>query len=449
MNFKVGMISLGCDKNRIDAEIMLSILSKEGYEIVSDEKKADVIIVNTCGFIESAKAESIDTILQMSENKDTGICKSVIVTGCLAERYKDELINEMPEINAVVGTGNYRAICNIVKETLEGKDKIVNIGNIDYSFDNDNEDRIITTPKHYAYIKIAEGCDNNCTYCIIPQLRGKFRSKKLENIINEATKLVQSGVKEIILVAQDTTMYGKDIYGEKMLPKLLKELEKIEDLEWIRLMYTYPEEITDELIQTIKESKKICHYLDMPIQHVSNSILHSMKRMSTQQHLYLLIDKIRHEIPDIKIRTSIIVGFPGETDADYKELSSFIQNYKLDRVGIFTYSAEEGTVAAKMENQVAENIKVKRKDDLMKIQSKISLEKNKMLIGEKLSIIIEGMSKENKYYGRSYGDAPEIDQTIFVENFSDKIEIGSIVQVLITRAYTYDLVGDVYYEFSK
>lgn len=447
MGYKIGMISLGCDKNRVDSEIMLSILSKEGYEIINDEKKADIIIVNTCGFIESAKKESIETILEMAQNKENGQCKSIIVSGCLAERYKEELINEMPEINAVVGTGNYRNICEIVKNTLEGKNGIVNIGNIDYNFDY--MDRIITTPQHYAYIKIAEGCDNSCSYCIIPTLRGKFRSRKIESIVNEAKGLVNRGVKEIILVAQDTTMYGKDIYGKKMISELLQELEKVNGIEWIRLMYAYPEEITDELIETIKISKKICHYFDMPIQHISNNILNKMKRRSTKEQITSLIDRIRNEIPDVIIRTSIIVGFPNESDKDYNELKDFIKNYKLDRVGIFTYSAEEGTSAALMEGQIKDEIKIKRKNELMSIQSKISLEKNKMLIGKKVNIMIEGLSSEEKYYGRSYGDAPQVDQTVFVDKSEKLLKLGDVVKIIITKAYTYDLVGDVYYESSK
>ena len=447
MSYKIGMISLGCDKNRVDSEIMLAKLSKEGYEIVNDETAAHIIIVNTCGFIDSAKAESIETILNMAQNKETGICKSIIVTGCLAERYKEELLKEIPEINAIVGTGNYRDICDIVKSTIESKNQIVNIGNIDYDFGY--EDRMLTTPKHYAYVKIAEGCDNSCSYCIIPKLRGKFRSKKMEDVIMEVQKLGINGVKEIILVAQDSTMYGKDIYGEKMLPELLSKLDKIDGIEWIRLMYAYPEEITDELIHTIKLSRKICHYFDMPIQHISNNILNKMKRRSTKEQITKLIEKIKYEIPDVIIRTSIIVGFPSESEGDFNELKDFIKQYKLDRVGIFTYSAEDGTLAALMEEQIPEDIKNKRKDTLMEIQSKISLEKNKMLIGKNISIMVEGLSKEEKYYGRSFGDAPEIDQTIFIENCSGVIKFGDIVKVKVTKAYTYDLVGDEYYESSK
>jgi ribosomal protein S12 methylthiotransferase len=334
-----------------------------------------------------------------------------------------------------------------VKQTLEGKNQIVNIGNIDYNFEY--EDRIITTPKHYAYVKIAEGCNNNCSYCIIPKLRGRFRSRDIKSILKEVEMLVSKGVKEIILVAQDTTMYGIDIYGKKMLSALLNEIEKVEGIEWIRLMYAYPEEINDELINTIKHSRKICHYLDMPLQHISNNILKKMKRRSTKEQITALIEKIRIEIPDIIIRTSLIVGFPSESEEDFNELKEFIKNYKLDRVGIFAYSAEEGTLAAEMDEQIDDEIKNMRKEMLMGIQSKISSEKNKSLVGKKLRVIIEGLTKENKFYGRSYGDAPEIDQTVFVNNSTHEMKIGSISEILITKAYTYDLVGDEYYESGK
>lgn len=447
MNYNIGMISLGCDKNRVDAEIMLSLLSKEGYNIVNDEKKADVIIVNTCGFIDSAKEESIDTIIEMAHNKNEGRCKSIIVTGCMAERYREELIKEMPEIDAVVGTGNYRDICEIIKRTLNNESGIVKAGNLNYNFDY--EDRIITTPKHYAYIKIAEGCDNCCSYCIIPKLRGKFRSRSMENIIKEARELAQKGVKELILVAQDTTMYGVDLYGKRSLPELLKKLEEIEGIEWIRIMYNYPEKITEELINTIIESRKICRYFDMAIQHISDRILKEMKRASTKDEIIGIIESIRTKIPDAVLRTSIIVGFPGETDEDFNELKDFLTEYKLDRVGVFTYSAEEDTPAAEMPNQIDECIKKKRKDILMKLQSRISHEKNKDMIGKVVNVIIDGKAKNNQYFGRTYGDAPEIDQHVFIDSKEFHLNPGDLVKVKITGAYTYDLVGVVYYESCK
>ncbi|MDO6355461.1 30S ribosomal protein S12 methylthiotransferase RimO [Caloramator sp. CAR-1] len=436
--FNVGFVSLGCDKNRVDAEIMLSLLSKNGYNITNKEEEADVIIVNTCGFIESAKMESIETILEMAKNKE-GRCKSLIVTGCMAQRYKDELLKEMPEIDAVVGVGSYRDICNIVDRTLKGDKGIIKTDSIDYILDM--EERILTTPSHYAYLKIAEGCNNNCSYCIIPKLRGKFRSKKMEDILNEANSLANMGVKELILVAQDTTLYGVDLYGIKMISNLLKELEKIDGIEWIRLMYCYPEEITDELIDTIKNSKKILHYFDIPLQHISNKILRRMNRRTTKEQIIDLITKIKFSIPDAIIRTSIIVGFPGETEEDFNELKEFLNEYQLDRVGIFTYSPEENTPAFYMEDQIDDDIKEKRRDILMKNQAHISASKNQKLIGEIIDVIIDGVNKKGLFYGRTYGDAPEIDQNVFIEGTN--LNKGDIIKVKITKACTYDLMGEV------
>ncbi|KMT23050.1 30S ribosomal protein S12 methylthiotransferase RimO [Clostridium cylindrosporum] len=446
MTYNVGMVSLGCDKNRVDAEIMLSILSREGYNLVTDPKTADVIIVNTCGFIESAKEESINTILEMSENKELGKCKSVIVTGCMAERYKNELMSEMPEIDAIIGTGTYRQIAEIVKKTLSGETGIINTGEINY--DLDYEKRILSTPSHYGYVKIAEGCNNNCSYCIIPKLRGRFRSRSMESIVKEVNDIVDQGVKEIILVAQDTTKYGIDIYGEKRLPKLIAELEKIENLKWIRIMYSYPEDVTDELIDTIANSPKACKYFDIPIQHISDNVLKSMRRTTSKEEILNLITKIKTRIPNAIIRTSLIVGFPGETKDDFEELRSFIKMNLLDRVGIFTYSPEEGTVAANLENQIEENIKESRKNTLMQLQSSNSLENNKKLIGEVFEVLIEGKSDNNQYYGRTYQDAPGIDQNIYV-NSESKLKLGDFVNVEVKKAYTYDLIGDVYNESSK
>ncbi|MEG0371937.1 MAG: 30S ribosomal protein S12 methylthiotransferase RimO, partial [Clostridium sp.] len=329
MTYNIGMVSLGCDKNRVDAEIMLSILSKEGYKLVTDPKTADVIIVNTCGFIESAKEESINTILEMSEHKEIGRCKSVIVTGCMAERYKDDLISEMPEIDAIVGTGTYRQIAEIVKKTLNGESGIVTTGDLNY--DLDYEKRILTTPSHYGYVKIAEGCNNNCSYCIIPRLRGRFRSRRIESIVTEVNDIVSQGVKEIILVAQDTTKYGEDLYGDKKLPELIKNLEQINDLKWIRIMYSYPEDVTDELIETIANSSKVCRYFDIPMQHISDNILTTMRRTTSKDQILNLISKIKNKMPDAIIRTSLIVGFPGETQADFDELKDFIKMNLLDR----------------------------------------------------------------------------------------------------------------------
>lgn len=438
MDLKVGMISLGCDKNRVDAETMLFEFKKNGFEIVNNEKEADIIIVNTCGFIESAKTESIETILEMAQNKENGECKAIIATGCMAERYKEELINEMPELDAVVGTGNYSDIVDIVNNILNGKNKIVKVGNIDYNLEY--KERILTTPMHYAYIKIAEGCNNNCSYCIIPKLRGKFRSRSIESIVNEVKDIANKGVKEIILVAQDTTMYGIDIYKRKALPELIKEIENINGIEWIRIMYAYPEEITDELIETVRTSKKVCHYFDMPIQHISNNILKAMNRRTSKENILEKINKIKTNIPDAVIRTSLIVGFPGETEKDFNELVEFIKEYKLDRVGIFEYSQEEGTRAAEMENQIPNDIKLKRKETLMKIQSKINKDKNNNSVGREFIVMVEGQVDNETYVGRTYADAPEIDQLVYFKS-SRKINNGTFVNVIITKAYNYDLIG--------
>ncbi|WP_341465366.1 MULTISPECIES: 30S ribosomal protein S12 methylthiotransferase RimO [Caloramator] len=446
MKYKVGLISLGCDKNRVDAEVMLHELKQNGFEIVNDEKIADIIIVNTCGFIESAKMESIETILEMAQNKQEGNCKAVIATGCMAERYKQDLLNEMPELDAVVGTGNYQNIVEVVNNILKGNNKIVKVGNINYNLEYN--ERILSTPNHYAYLKIAEGCNNNCSYCIIPQLRGRYRSRKIEDIIKEAKQLANIGVKELIIVAQDTTMYGIDIYKKKSLSMLLKEIEKIEGIEWIRVMYSYPEEIDDELIETIKNSQKICRYFDMPIQHISDKILKLMNRRTTKQKILNVIDNIRKNIPDAVIRTSLIVGFPNETDDDFNELVEFIKEYKLDRVGIFEYSQEEGTRAALLDNQISDEVKTYRKEKLMKIQSKIALEKNMKLIGNEVNVIIDGKTNEGMYFGRTYADAPEIDQTVYFDASKD-YNRGDIVSVKITKAYNYDLLGVDVNEFSK
>ncbi|MEG0641419.1 MAG: 30S ribosomal protein S12 methylthiotransferase RimO [Clostridium sp.] len=446
MTYNIGMVSLGCDKNRVDAEIMLSILSKEGYKLVTDPKTADVIIVNTCGFIESAKEESINTILEMSEHKEIGRCKSVIVTGCMAERYKDDLISEMPEIDAIVGTGTYRQIAEIVKKTLNGESGIVTTGDLNY--DLDYEKRILTTPSHYGYVKIAEGCNNNCSYCIIPRLRGRFRSRRIESIVTEVNDIVSQGVKEIILVAQDTTKYGEDLYGDKKLPELIKNLEQINDLKWIRIMYSYPEDVTDELIETIANSSKVCRYFDIPMQHISDNILTTMRRTTSKDQILNLISKIKNKMPDAIIRTSLIVGFPGETQADFDELKDFIKMNLLDRVGIFTYSPEDGTVAAKLENHIDEDVKEKRKNTLMQLQATNSLENNKKLIGKVFEVLIEGKGANEQYHGRSYQDAPGIDQNIYI-NSKDELTTGDLVNVEIKKAYTYDLIGDVYNESCK
>lgn len=441
MGYNIGMVSLGCDKNRVDAEVMLSSLKERGYNIVNEPEMADIIIVNTCGFIESAKEESIDTILEMAQNKKKGKCKGVIATGCMAQRYSKELMEEMPELDAVVGTGSYAEIADVVDEIARGNHNIIRTGEINYNLDY--EKRIISTPSHYAYIKIAEGCSNNCTYCIIPKLRGRFRSRPMESIVREAEELSKCGVKELIVVAQDTTMYGRDLYGHKTLPELLRKLECIEGIQWIRLLYSYPEEITDELIDTIAKSSKICHYLDIPLQHVSNNVLKAMNRRNTYEETIALINKLRARIPDVIIRTTFIVGFPGESQEDFQQLYSFLEDYKLDRVGIFTYSQEEDTPAAAMENQIEEKIKEERKNLLMKLQRRIIKEKNRSYIGKILDVIIDEEDSEGVYYGRTCGDSPDIDQQVIIKDSSGTLKKGDIIKVSIKDTYTYDLLGDV------
>jgi ribosomal protein S12 methylthiotransferase len=441
MGYNIGMVSLGCDKNRVDAEVMLSRLKERGYNIVNEPQDADIIIVNTCGFIDSAKEESIDTILEMAQNKKNGRCKGVIATGCMAQRYSKQLMEEMPELDAVVGTGSYADIADVADEIIMGSHSIIRTGELNYNLDY--EKRIISTPSHYAYIKIAEGCSNNCTYCIIPKLRGRFRSRTMESIVKEAEELSKAGIKELIVVAQDTTMYGRDIYGRKALPELLRKLECVDGIQWIRILYSYPEEITDELIDTIANSSKICHYFDIPLQHVSNNVLKTMNRRNTYEETIALINKLRASIPDVIIRTTFIVGFPGESQEDFQQLYSFIQDYKLDRFGIFTYSQEEDTPAAVMENQIEEKTKEERKNLLMKLQRRIVKEKNRSYIGKTLDVMIDEEDNEGIYYGRTYGDAPDIDQQVIIKDFNGTLQKGDIIRVRIKDTYTYDLLGDV------
>lgn len=447
MIYKVGIVSLGCDKNRVDSEIMLANLVQNGFEIVNDEREADIIIVNTCAFIESAKEESIEAILEMAQYKKNGRLKIIIASGCMAQRYKEELIREIPEIDGIVGVGSYNEISKVINEIIHKNNKIVRLGEINYRLKY--EKRILTTPSHFAYVKIAEGCSNNCSYCIIPKLRGKYRSKNMDDIIKEVNELAIQGIKEIIIIAQDTTMYGVDIYKKKMLSELLRKIECIDGIKWIRIMYSYPEGINDELIKTIKESNKILSYFDIPLQHINNDILKSMRRRITKEEIINLIEKIRLEIPDAIIRTSLIVGYPGETEEEFNELKEFLEKYKLDRVGIFTYSREEDTLAASLPNQVDDSIKEKRRDILMKQQAGVSLSNNGGLIGKIMDVIIDGRRDGNTYYGRTSGDAPDIDQQVIVKSKKNNINTGDILKVKISKVYMYDLLGDVYDEFSK
>ncbi|WP_202117486.1 30S ribosomal protein S12 methylthiotransferase RimO [Clostridium chromiireducens] len=443
--YKVGMVSLGCDKNRVDSEIILGKMSNE-YEITSNPKNADIIIVNTCGFIESAKQESIDTILEMANYKVNYKCKLLIATGCLTQRYGEELGKLIPEIDMMMGVNDYNQINEIITDFIDGNKRALEL--LNYSDENINEGkRIITTQKESAYIRIAEGCNNFCTYCIIPKIRGKFRSRKMENIINEARDLSESGVKEIILIAQDTTLYGSDIYGKKSLHLLVNELSKIEGIKWIRILYCYPEEIYDELIDEIASNDKVAKYLDIPIQHISDKILKLMGRKTSKQDIINKIKMLREKVAGIIIRTTFIVGFPNETEEEFNEIIDFLKEYKLDKVGVFTYSQEEDTPAAQMVGQVEEEIKEKREEKLMLLQKSITEEINKLKIGKLYDILVEGYNGKY-YYGRNYEMAPDIDANVLFE-FSGNIVNGEFVKVKIVENMDYDLVGVVVDESCK
>ena len=440
-------ISLGCDKNLVDSEVMLGLLDKKGYQIVDSEEDADIIVVNTCCFIHDAKEESIQTILEMAEYKKEGKLKALIVTGCLAQRYQQEIIDEIPEVDAVLGTTSYDHIVEAVEEALAGNGHVV-LEDVD-ALPDVKEKRLVTTGGHYAYMKIAEGCDKHCTYCIIPKLRGNYRSVPMEKLLAEAKDLADQGVKELILVAQETTVYGKDLYGEKSLHKLLRELCKISGIQWIRILYCYPEEIYDELIQTIKEEKKVCHYLDMPIQHASDKILAKMGRKTRKEELEGIIAKLREEIPDICLRTTLISGFPGETEKDHEELLDFVNRMEFDRLGVFPYSQEENTPAAEMPDQVEESVKLERQAEIMELQQDIAFDKDESMIGRSLLAMIEGkVADENAYVARTYRDAPNVDGYLFI-NTSRELMTGDFVQARVTGAYEYDLIGELEDEFTK
>lgn len=438
---RIMFVSLGCDKNLVDTENMLGILKDKGFEFTDDEMQADVIAVNTCCFIHDAKQESINTILEMAEHKKDAVCKALIVTGCLAHRYKDEITKEIPEVDALIGTSSYDKIAEVVLSVLEGKG---------YSCVEDTDrlpvvknHRIMTTGGYYEYLKIAEGCDKHCTYCIIPAVRGNFRSFEMEYLLEQARYLADNGTKELILVAQETTVYGTDIYGKKALPELLRKLCRIDGLEWIRILYCYPEEITDELIQVIKEEPKICKYLDMPIQHSSDNILKRMGRRTTRQELVDVITKLRNNIPDIALRTTLITGFPGETEEDIDDLLDFVDTMEFDRLGVFTYSPEEGTPAASMPDQVPENIKEERRNRIMELQQEVSLDKSADMVGRVIPVMVEGkITDDDAYVGRSYKDAPNVDGYVFI-NTNAQLMSGQIVNVSITGSMEYDLIGEL------
>ena len=444
---KILFISLGCDKNLADSEEMLGLLTAGGHEITDDETQADAIVINTCCFIKDAKEESVETILEMAEYKKTGSCHALIVTGCMAQRYQKEIIEEVPEVDAVLGTTSYGDIVKALEEAVAGN-HFEEFRDIDYLPDTGSK-RVLTTGGHFGYLKIAEGCDKHCTYCIIPKLRGKFRSVPMERLIAQAEDMAEQGVKELILVAQETTVYGKDLYGKKSLHILLKKLCEIRGIRWVRILYCYPEEIYDELIETIRDEKKICHYLDIPIQHASDRILKRMGRRTSKQELIDIIGKLRKEIPDIVLRTTLITGFPGETEEDHEELKEFVDEMEFDRLGVFTYSPEENTPAAEMADQVPEEVKEERRDELMELQQEISYDRGQDRIGQELLVMIEGkVADESAYIGRTYGDAPKVDGYIFVQT-GELLMTGDFAKVRVTGALEYDLIGVLSDEYTE
>lgn len=444
---KIGVVSLGCPKNLVDSETMLGLIHEENYEITNDPSEAEIIIVNTCGFIESAKEESINTILQMAEYKKSGSCKYIIVTGCLSQRYAEELFNELPEADAIAGVEVYDEIGSIIKRVMNGERFIMlerSKPDVIYTSRETFLPRILTTPSYTAYLKIAEGCDNCCSYCAIPKIRGPYRSKPMEQVLKEAKALAANGVKELIVVAQDTTRYGEDLPGGKLLlADLLKELNKIESLKWIRVMYCYPNNFTDELIETFASLDKVCKYVDLPLQHASNRLLASMNRYDTREEVETLLAKLRKRIPGIVIRTTFIVGFPGETDADFEELKEFVEQQRFENAGVFAYSQEEGTVAGAMPNQIPDEIKQERYHELMALQAQISEEIHKDTEGQTLEVLVEGIEEDGSglHYGRSYREAPDIDGLVFIENPGD-IKPGCLVKVNILQGFTYESVGE-------
>jgi ribosomal protein S12 methylthiotransferase len=441
MNYKIGMISLGCPKNQVDAEHMLALMDAEGWEIVDYVDGCDAVIVNTCGFIDDAKKEAIENILDMVELKKEGVISKIIVTGCLAQRYKDEIVKEIPEVDAVIGIGANGDIIKTVEEVMSGVDTIENYPpQCDLPLEGQ---RILTTPQYWAYLKIGEGCSNRCTYCTIPSIRGNMRSRSMENVIDEAKQLAESGVKELILIAQDTTSYGLDLYGELKLPELLNELCKIDSIEWIRLLYCYPDRITDELIETMKNQEKVVNYIDLPLQHADDKILKAMNRRGDQALIRNVISKLREEIPDVVIRTTFIVGFPGEGEEEFETLAEFVNEIEFDRLGVFTFSPQEGTPAFDMEDQVDEDIKTRRGEVIMQDQYSIMEEKNNEKIGKTYRVVVEDYDGySDSYTGRTYMDAPEIDGLVKFTSHKD-LDIGDFVDVEIFDVEDYDLIGEV------
>lgn len=440
---KIFFMSLGCDKNLVDSEMMISALGKAGYQLIDEESKADIIVVNTCCFIGDAKEESINALLDMAEYKETGNCQMLVAAGCLAQRYHKEIQEEIPEVDVIIGTTGYEGLVEAIEKGLAKKGQIQEyLESIDY-LPEPRIDRNSMSGGYYAYLKIAEGCNKCCTYCIIPKVRGKYRSVPMENLIKQAEHLVKNGAKELILVAQETTLYGTDLYGEKSLGRLLESLSEIEELRWIRIMYCYPEEITSDLIDAMKRLPKVCHYLDIPIQHASDHVLLKMGRHTNQEELKQRIKKLREEIPDIVLRTTLITGFPGETQEDFDELLLFVKEMRFDRLGVFTYSREEDTKAAEYDEQIPEEDKEKRRDEVMRLQQTIAFEQNEAMIGKIFDVMIEGsLPEEGVYIARTYMDAPEVDGFVFIESDWNLMS-GDFVKVQISEARGYDLLGTI------
>ena len=436
---KIGMVSLGCPKNLVDSEVMLGLIREKQLEITNDPAEADLIIVNTCGFIESAKEESINTVLQMAEYKQNGSCKYLVMTGCLGQRYADELFESMPEVDAIVGTDSFTDIGWVIDQVMAGK-RLKHLQKLE-SKNVAMPPRMLTTPGYMAYLKIAEGCDNCCSYCIIPQLRGPYTSRPYDEVMAEAKALADSGIKELIVVAQDTTRYGEDTTGKLLLPQLLRALNALEGIEWIRVMYLYPNNFTDELIEAFATLDKVCKYIDIPLQHASDRLLDSMNRFDTREQVETLLNKLRTRIPGITIRTTFIVGFPGETEEDFEELKDFVEKQRFENAGVFQYSQEEGTVAGAMENQIAPEIKENRYHELMALQAGISEKIHKEREDAELDVLVEGFDEDNLAYGRSTHEAPDIDGTIFIEN-AEGLVVGDMVRVRILQGFTYEMVGE-------
>lgn len=444
---KILFISLGCDKNLVDSEEMLGLLKAAGHDITNDEDEADVAVINTCSFIHDAKDESVENILEMCELKKKGMLKGVIVTGCLAQYYREDIKKEIPEVDAVLGTASYEGIVEAVSK-ISGGEYFSDFKNIDY-LPKTTKDRVVTTGSFMAYLKIAEGCDKHCTYCVIPRLRGRYRSVPMEDLLEQAKRLAEEGISELVLVAQETTVYGTDIYGKKMLATLLRELAKIDGIHWLRLLYCYPEEIDDELIAVMASEPKVCHYIDMPIQHASDKVLKRMGRRTTKTEILEKIEALRRAMPDISLRTTLIAGFPGETEEDHQEVMSFIDEVEFNRLGVFTYSCEENTPAAGMSPQIPEDTMAEWKRELMELQQEISYDLNQDMLGRELEVVIEGyLYDEDVYVGRSYMDAPGVDGYIFV-HAERELFSGTLVQVQITDCNEYDLIGDLKDEFTE